>query len=109
MLERAMNLGKRSIRRLAKLGVEEFETVADARQQQRDIRQRLRRTAAERHRYAGLKNCDAKSCGRTSCSEVCAFGARHNRLQKIPVAYRLLKRHAGPLYEVQVSRAIWSR
>lgn len=100
---------KASARRLEKLGVTEFETAAEVRRQQLDVRRRLRRTTAKPLRYAGLKNCDALSCGRAHCSEVCAFGARRRRLQQIPAAYRLLKKSADPLFEVRVSRAAWSR
>jgi hypothetical protein len=104
-----MKSREKQVRRLSKLGVDGFETTAETRQLQRDVLLRLASTAVSRRNYAGLRDCRPGTCGRRRCSDVCAHGARSRRLNEIPAAYRLLNKHDGPLFEVRISRAVWSR
>jgi hypothetical protein len=103
-----MNIQKR-LRRIAKLGITNFETVADIERLQRDLLQRLERSSVDRDRYEGLADCSTSGCGRKDCMEGCFFGAFRRRLQQVPAALRLLENARPPFHEVRVSRALWSR
>jgi len=62
-------------RRIAKLGIVDFETVAAAARRQQDMLRRLERVLSDPGRLGGLADCDKNYCGRVKCSEVCQFGA----------------------------------
>jgi hypothetical protein len=96
-------------RRIAKLGVLDFETPSAARHLQKDMLRRLERVLSDPGRLAGLADCDKNYCGRVKCAEVCQFGTRRRRLKEISAVYRLLNKSAGPLYEVRVGRGAWAQ
>ncbi len=96
-------------RRIAKLGVSDFETPSAARHLQKDMLRRLKRVLFDPGRLAGLEHCNERQCARRKCSEVCQFGTRRRRLTEIPLVYRLLHKSAGPLYEVRVGRGGWAQ
>ena len=104
-----MNPKKRQVRRLAKLGITDFETVAAAGRLQNDMLRRLERARFKPSRLADLKRCTGSQCRGQTCAEVCQFGARRRRLKEIPAAHRLLRKSAGPLYEVRVGRGAWTQ
>lgn len=104
-----MNCKKKVDRRLAKLGVMDFETVAVAARRQQDILRRLERILSDRGRLAGLADCDKNHCGRLKCAEVCQFGTRRRRLTEIAAVHRLLHKRPGPLFEVRVGRGAWGQ
>ncbi len=95
--------------RLAKLGITDFETVAAAGRLQNDMLRRLKRARFNPSRLGGLKRCTGSQCSSKKCAEVCQFGARRRRLMEIPAAHRLLRKAAGPVYEVRVGRGAWTR
>ena len=97
------------IHRLAKRGITDFETVAATERLQNDMLRRLERTLFDAGRLAALAGCDKNHCGRKKCSEVCQFGTRRRRLTEIPAVHRLIRKSAGPLYEVRVGRGAWSQ
>jgi hypothetical protein len=96
-------------RRIARLGVSDFEDVAATERLQNDMLRRLERVLFDPGRLAALTDCDQGYCGRLKCSEVCQFGTRHRRLNEIPAAHHLLRKSAGPLYEVRVGRGGWAQ
>jgi hypothetical protein len=100
---------KQQLKQLAKLGIDDFETVADVERMQRDLLGRLKRSSIDPDRYAGLEYCRADRCGRVNCLEACAFGAFKRRLTDVRAAVRLLNSARGPFHEIRVSRALWSR
>jgi hypothetical protein len=104
-----MKRTKKRARQLAKLGITDFETVATTQRTQNDMLRRLERVLSDPGRLAGLADCDKNYCGRVKCSEVCQFGTRRRRLKEIPAARRLLRKSAGPLYEVRVGRGGWAQ
>ena len=103
-----MNIQKR-LRRIAKLGIANFETVADIERWQRDLLRRLERSSIDPERYEGLADCGPAGCGREECMEACFFGTFRRRLRQVRTAFRLLEDARPPFHEVRVSRALWSR
>ena len=100
---------QKHLRRIAKLGIANFETVADVERRQRDLLQRLERSAIDPDRYEGLADCSVSSCGRKECMEACFFGTFRRRLRQVPAAMRLLKDAPPPFHEVRILRGVWSR
>ncbi len=100
---------RRARRRIAKLGIADFETVDDLRRRQRDLVRRLADAGLDTYGMRRLRNCSTDRCARKSCSEACPFAAYRLRLKEIPAAYRLISRAAGPIYEVRVARGSWAR
>lgn len=100
---------KKKVRRLAKLGIKDFETVAATERLQNDMLRQLERVLADPGRLAGLADCDKSQCGRLKCAEVCQFGTRRRRRKEIPAVYRLLRKTAGPVCEVRVGRGVWAQ
>ena len=97
------------LRRIAKLGIANFETVADIERWQRDLLRRLERSSIDPERYEGLADCGPAGCGREECMEACFFGTFRRRLRQVRTAFRLLEDARPPFHEVRVSRALWSR
>jgi hypothetical protein len=106
--DKAMN-EKKLLRQLARLGIDDFETIQDVQRRQRNLLHRLERSSIDPDRYAGLANCRFDYCGRVNCLEVCAVGAFRRRIADVSAALQLLKHAGKPFYEVRVSRAFWSR
>ena len=104
-----MNRGEKKVRRLAKLGIVNFETVAATERLKNDMLRRLERVLFDPGQLAGLAACDHGYCGRKKCAEVCPFGTRRRRLTEIPAVHRLLSKSDGPLYEVRISRGAWAQ
>jgi hypothetical protein len=100
---------KQQLRQLAKLGIEDFETVEDVTRMQSDLLLRLRTSSIDPDCYAGLDDCRVDYCGRVNCLEACPFGSLRRRLRQVPAALRLLQNAQPPFHEVRVSRALWSR
>ena len=100
---------EKQLRRIAKLGITDFETVEDVERMQKDLLRRLKQSTVDPDRYAGLANCRIDYCGRVNCLEVCPFGAFKRRIIDVRAALRLLESVEGPFHEVRVSRALWSR
>lgn len=103
-----MNIQKR-LSRIAKLGIANFETVADVERLQRDLLRRLERSSIDPDRYKELADCGASGCGRNECMEACFFGTFRRRLRQVPTTLRLLQSAGPPFHMVHVSRALWSR
>jgi len=103
-----MNIQK-PLRRIARLGITNFETVAEIERLQRDLLRRLERSSIDPERYEGLADCGPAGCAREECMEACFFGTFRRRLRQVPAALRLLKDARPPFHEVRVSRALWSR
>ena len=99
----------KAARRIAKLGISDFETVAATERLQNDMLGRLERVLFDAGRLDGLKHCKENDCSRLKCSEVCQFGTRRRRLTEIPAVHRLLRKSAGPFYEVRVGRGAWAQ
>jgi len=104
-----MKLEQKKVRRLTKLGIKDFATVAATEQVQIDLLRRLPWTVVKPRQYIGLINCDYDRCGKVQCSEVCPFGTRRRRLNEILAAYRLIKNSKGPVFEVRIVRGVWAR
>jgi hypothetical protein len=100
---------QKALKRLAKLGVSNFETIADARQRQADMLRRLEQVGIDAGYYAGLDDCEPNHCGRLKCTEACWFGIRRRRLTEIALVYQLLQQCQAPLYEVRIIRESWQR
>jgi hypothetical protein len=100
---------KQQLRQIAKLGIEDFETLEDVERMQSDMLRRLHKSPIDPDHYAGLADCRLDYCGRVNCLEACPLGAFRRRLSDIPAALRLLENAREPFYEVRVSRALWSR
>jgi hypothetical protein len=95
--------------RLAKLGISNFETIADARQRQAEMLRRLEQAGIDPGHYVGLDDCGPNRCGRVNCTGACLFGRWRRWLQQIPAVYKLFQQCQGPLYEVRIIRESWQR
>jgi hypothetical protein len=104
----AMN-EKTQLRRIAKLGIADFETPEDVKSRQTDMLDCLASSFVARHVYAGLADCRDDHCGRVTCIEACWVGTRRLRLKQIPAIYDLLQKSGEPFYEVRVVRGAWIR
>jgi len=100
---------KNQLRRVAKLGITEFESTTDVRDLQADMLRRLERSKIDPGQYASLADCQSNHCAYKKCLEACWFGTRHRRLDEIPAIYHLLQNSKKPLYEVRFVRGIWAR
>jgi hypothetical protein len=100
---------KAQLRRMAKLGVTDFETAEDVERMQKDMLRRLAGSSADPDHYAGLANCRLDYCGRVNCLEACCFGSCRRRLAAIPAIYDLLQKCNTPLFEVRIGRGVWVR
>src|SRR5437868_7077410 len=100
---------KQQLQQIAKLGIEDFETLEDVERMQSDMLRRLHKSPIDPDHYAGVADCRLDYCGRVNCLEACPLGAFLRRLSDIPAALRLLENAREPFYEVRVSRALWSR
>jgi hypothetical protein len=100
---------QKQLRRIAKLGIGNFETVADVERLQGDLLQRLERSSIDPDRYNGLADCTLSCCGREECMAACCFGNFRRRLRQVPAALRLLENARPPFHEVRIIRGVWSR
>jgi hypothetical protein len=100
---------ERQLRRIAKLGITDFETPKDVEELQADMLRRLGRSSVDPGQYASLVDCRPNYCAYKKCLEGCWFGSRHRRLKAIPVIYDLLRNSNKPLYEVRFVRGMWAR
>ncbi len=94
---------------MRRFGVSDFESIDDVNRAQQDMLRRLSDTSIKPRRYAGFADCEPDRCGRDTCKEACAFGTRRRRLDEIRSALRLLKATDGPICEVRLARASWTR
>jgi hypothetical protein len=99
---------KQQLRKIADLGITDFESLDDAKRLQNDFLEGLKSIELEDSRYTAFLNCRPAKCGRKTCSDACAFGARRRRLQEILAAHRLLNA-SGPICEVRFTRGAWER
>jgi hypothetical protein len=100
---------KQLLRRLARLGASNFETVADTRQRQADMLRRLEEFGIDPGYYVGLHDCGANHCGLLKCAEACWFGTRARRIREIPAIHQLFAKSKGPIHVVQIVRGAWER
>jgi hypothetical protein len=100
---------KKVFRRLAKLGVSNFETIDETRQRQAIMLRRLKNSNIDWGYYAGLADCSPEHCGRVKCAEGCYFGTHHRRISEIAAVHRLFALTDGPLCEVRIIREVWAR
>jgi hypothetical protein len=100
---------KSRLMRLAKLGVSNFETVADTRQRQADMVRRLEQAGIDPGYYVGLDDCRPNHCGRLKCAEACWFGTRARRMSEIAAVHQLFTQSPGAVYRVSVVRTAWER
>jgi hypothetical protein len=103
-----MNIEKQ-LRRLAKLGITDFETTEDIQKVQTDMLRRLERSSLDPGQYVTFADCGPNYCGHKKCREACWFGTCHRRLQELPAIYDLLKNGNKPLFEVRYTRGMWAR
>ena len=98
---------KAQLRRMAKLGISQLETLEEVTRMQKDMLRRLERSSIDADRYAGLANCRLDYCGRVNCLEACWFGTCRRRLNETPIIYDLLQNCHKPLYEIRLVRSAW--
>jgi hypothetical protein len=103
---RLAKLEKKQLRRLARLGISNFESIDKTQKRQIDLINRLKGTEID---TADLEDCGPLTCGRAKCMEGCPFGARRRRLKEIVATHRLMAKVAGPIYEIRVSRGCWAQ
>jgi hypothetical protein len=98
---------KQQLRQIAKLGIEDFETLEEVERMQKDMLRRLHKSSIDPDHYAGLANCRLDYCGRVNCLEACWFGTCRRRLNEIPLIYDLLQNSKKRWYEVRLVRSVW--
>ena len=59
---------EKQLRRIAKLGISNFETVEKVERAQADLLERLRASTVKPRRYRDLSRCSATRCGRAECT-----------------------------------------
>lgn len=99
---------RRIARRMAALGVPDFETPADCTARQDRMVGRLRRRGASRETVEGLADCSPQACGMFECRDGCHFAARRFRHEMVPRAAEIFEQHEGPLWFVTVVHPDWS-
>jgi hypothetical protein len=104
-----MKRATKQVRRLAKLGIIDFETGAATERLQNDMLRRLERVLFDAGRLAGLKHCKENDCSRLKCSEVCQVGTRRRRLKEIPAVHHLFRKSGGLICEVRLGRGAWAQ
>jgi hypothetical protein len=103
--ERPSKLEKKQFRRLANLGLSNFESIDKTQRRQSDFLKLLKATRVD---TTGFEDCDAVSCGKKRCAEGCPFGMRRRRFDEILATHNLMTRLDGPIYNIQVSRLCWA-
>ena len=97
------------LRRMAKLGIDDFETVADVERSQQKFLRNLDKSSIHPSCYAGFEDCNEIFCGRDKCSEVCRFGVYGRRLKHIATAHDLITQCGEPIFEIRLARGCWVR
>jgi hypothetical protein len=100
---------RRQLRKLARLGVSNFESIDKTQQRQTDLIERLEQAHIDSGYTAGFEDCSPLNRGKVKCSEGCAFGMRRRRLEMILPVHRLFTAVGEPYYEVWLSRTAWAR
>jgi hypothetical protein len=100
---------KKALRRLAKLGASNFETVDETHQRQADMLRRLEQADIDPGYYVGLDKCGPNDCGRMKCAEACWFGTRARRMSEVLAVHKLFAQAAGPIHVLRIVRGIWER
>lgn len=96
-----------SAERLAALGLNDFETSADAARRQHAMVRALARTAAPGGLVRGLSHCTLDTCGLSRCRDGCHHGQRRLRADLIRQADELLRRQPGPLLALTLAHPLW--
>jgi hypothetical protein len=104
--ERPSKLEKKQLRRLANLGLSNFESIDKTQGRQNDFLKLLKGTRVD---TTGFEDCDAVSCGQKRCADGCPFGMRRRRLDEIRATHDLMTGIDGPIYDIQVARRCWAR
>jgi len=100
---------KTLLRRLAKLGISNFETVEEARRRQAEMLRRLEHAGFDPGYSVGFDDCGPDRCGRVNCAEACWFGTRARRMSEIAAVHQLFTQSTGPIFRVTVVRTAWER
>jgi hypothetical protein len=100
---------RRQLRKLARLGISNFESIDKTQQRQTDRIARLEQAHIDSGYTAGFEDCGPYNCGKVKCSEGCAFGTRKRRLEEIIAVHRLMTKVDGPICEVRLIRGVWAR
>jgi hypothetical protein len=105
MLEKARD-GQRQQRRLAALGLPDFETLQQCADRQQQMVRRFNKTGELQH-DAEWQECAPNFCAATPCREGCWFASRHHRYQMITEAHQLLSSQAGDLFFATITHPKW--
>jgi len=97
------------LRRMAELGIADFETLADVERQQKKFIRNLRASSITPSQCAGFEGCNETICGRRKCSEVCRFAAYDRRVKHIAAAHKLITQCGEPIFEMRIARGCWVR
>jgi hypothetical protein len=77
------------LRRLAKLGASNFETIGETHERQADLLRGLEQAGIDPGYCVGLDDCGPHHCGRLKCAEACWFGTRARRIREICAIHQL--------------------
>jgi hypothetical protein len=97
------------LRRLAKLGASNFETIGETHERQADLLRGLEQAGIDPGYCVGLDDCGPHHCGRLKCAEACWFGTRARRIREICAIHQLFAKSTGPVHVVRIVRGVWER
>lgn len=99
---------RRIARKMAALGVPDFETPADCTERQKRMVGRFRRRGVDQETVEGLGDCSPQVCGMFECRDGCHFAARRWRYEMVSRAADSFEQHGGPQWFVTVIHPDWS-
>ena len=97
------------LRRLAALGLQDFETPADCARRQAEMIGCMESAGYDPKPLRKLAECAAGVCPLDLCTEGCHFATRDRRITGIMSGLAIFEDHAGPLCNVCVVHPIWEQ
>jgi hypothetical protein len=79
---RNMNIEKQP-RRIAKIGIKDFEPFKEVEHVQQDMLERFEHSSLDPGRYCGLADCRADYCAYKRCMEACWYGTGRRRIKEV--------------------------
>ena len=92
--------------RMRKLGLPDFETVADTRGRDEEMAARLRNHNFKDEAFNAVK-CGPDQCGFNPCRDGCNRGSRRRRIEMLESAVPIFQNHSGPVFSVTIVHPKW--
>ena len=100
---------KAQLRRITKLGINDFETAGDVGRMQKDMLRRLKRSSVDPDHYAGLANCRLDYCGRVNCLRRVALARAAAGWRQFWRSTSFCKNATHRYTRFALARGVWAR